>query len=162
MHPSLVPRAHSQKEFHPQLAHPLAKPRAVSVHAVSQDGSGGHAIRPGLPDQFQGQLRLGAELHFHRHAHLRAPFRVLRPALRQIELAPTECCPCLSHPVSSTIQASSGSKCGITSCRIALQTLSSLQGLLVTNCCRLCESTPSRAAIGSIDLRCPGISKPST
>ena len=74
---------------------------------------------------------------------------------------PTECSPCLSQPVSSTIQADSGSKCAGNSRRITCHTASASHGLSVTNCCSFWESTPKRSAIGSIDLRSPGSSNPS-
>src|SRR5271157_1665687 len=65
-------------------------------------------------------------------------------------------------PVSSTTQASHGSQSGMIPFRVPRHISSSLHGLSVTNCCSLCESTPSRSAMGMIDLRCPGISSPST
>ena len=46
--------------------------------------------------------------------------------------------------------------------RTTCQTAWSLHGLSLTNCCSPCGSTPSRSAIGSTDLRCPGMSSPCT
>jgi len=45
---------------------------------------------------------------------------------------------------------------------IAFQIADSSQGLSVMNCCSFCESTPKRSAMGPMDLRCPGMSNPST
>src|ERR1019366_7842284 len=75
---------------------------------------------------------------------------------------PTECSPCLSQPVSSTIQDHSGSRCVGIIWRIACHTSRSCHGLSVSSCWGFCESTPRRSAIGSIDLRSPGSNSPST
>jgi hypothetical protein len=75
---------------------------------------------------------------------------------------PTDLAPCFSQPVSSMIQADSGSKTGMTSRRMAPQTCSASQGLSATNCCNFWLSTPRRAAIGSIDFRSPASNSPCT
>src|SRR5271166_2728665 len=49
-----------------------------------------------------------------------------------------------------------------TSRRITRHSSVSSQGLSAMNCWSRCGSIPSLAAIGSIDLRCPGISRPCT
>jgi hypothetical protein len=81
---------------------------------------------------------------------------------------PTECLPFFGMPVSSTIQATTGRlrvMAGSTCRTTAASTASSLHGAALTRCWSDCRaawtrSRWSRAAMGSIDLRCPGSSRP--
>jgi hypothetical protein len=74
---------------------------------------------------------------------------------------PGEAVPSLTNPVSSTTHASGSIT--VTARRASRsRTGFTAQVDDVTNCCSPCSSTPSRSAIGCIDLRRPSSSNPRT
>src|SRR4029453_13324974 len=88
-------------------------------------------------------------------------FPVLPNAPLYIRATPGESTPSLGNPTSSMTNASGPMvTCAHSASRRRTPASSQVEG--VVNCCNRCGSTPSRCAIGCIDLRCPSSINPRT